>query len=275
MEIPPWRLFLLTIQTTNRNKQMNHPFLHPVDPGNKTIPVCYDRLQAWLDRLPGWFSSDVIPTPKAVLLCGLPGSGKGSTVKAIAGVLNRSLFRLDPGCPASVLAEILTLLAAEKQPGVLWIDQPSGIHSGIHRCLLDCNMPPAFLVLTTHAPHRLPEEFLRADVVESVWHLDLPDNRQRCALWHDVIKSANPGYHSHDTVRLAQLSIRFTAGEVRAAFDHATREAGGFPDEGTLIDSILALRPIAHSMDESLACLRHWAVAHALDAASGAVRSEQ
>ena len=248
---------------------MKNTLLHPVDPGNINIPACYDRLQSWLDRLPGWFSNPVIPAPGATLLCGLPGSGKGSTVKAIARVLGRPLCRLDPACDPMALAMILTRLGADKVPAVLWVDQPTAIHTGIHRWLLDSDLPPAFVVFTTHAPHSLPDGFLRADV------LDLPDNRQRCSLWHEVIVASNPGHHLHDTVRLAQLSIRFTVGEVRAAIDHATREAGGFPDEGTWSDAILALRPIAHDMDESLACLRQWAVTHAQDAASKSDRTEQ
>ena len=128
----------VSIHHTNHNI-MNHPFLHPVDPGNNTVPVCYDRLQSWIDRLPGWFSNDVIPAPKATMLCGLPGSGKSRTVKAIARTLGRLLHRLDPACGLAALAEIHTLLGADKQPGVLWIDQPSAVQIGIHRNgLIEC-----------------------------------------------------------------------------------------------------------------------------------------
>lgn len=254
---------------------MKHPFLHPVTPGNINIPACYDRLQSWADQLPVWFADPSTPKPKATLLCGLPGTGKGSAAKSIARALGRPLFRLDPGCDASALADVLAQLGAQKQPAVLWVDQPGPVHTGIHRWLLDHEMSPAFVVFTTDRPHRLPEGFVRADVIESTWHLDLPDYLQRCTLWHEVIKAANPGYHPHDTVRLAQLSIRFTAGEVRAAFDHATRAAGGFPDEGQLIDSILALKPVANSMDETLACLRQWACAHAMESAAKSERAEQ
>jgi hypothetical protein len=247
---------------------MKHPFLHPVDPGHTPVPICYDALQAWVDRLPGWFADPAIPNPKATLLGGLPGIGKAIAVKAFARMLRQPLFRLDPACDASALAEITRLLQAEKHPCVLWIDQPGDVHVGIHRWLLDVDPSPAFVTFTTNAPQMLPPGFTRADVVESVWHLDLPNVTQRSTLWGELLAAANPGYHEHDSVTLGQMSPMFTPGEIRAAYENATREAGQIPEEGQLIDAVLALRPVALSMDEQLACLRAWARAHALEAAA-------
>jgi hypothetical protein len=59
----------------NPSIKINHPFLHPVDPGNTTIPTCHDALPSWANRLPAWFSDPAIPNPKAVALAGLPGAG--------------------------------------------------------------------------------------------------------------------------------------------------------------------------------------------------------
>ena len=252
---------------------MKHPYLHPVEPHNPTVPVCYDRLGSWLARLPEWFADPHVPVPRATLLCGLPGTGRGRVAQAIARVLRRPLHRLDAAADGHALAEIRALLAID-DPCVLWADQPGEPHTDLHHWLLDRPVPRVFVVYTTFTPQRLPAGFTRADVVESVWHLDLPDLRQRSALWGELLAAACPGYHGHDSVKLGQMSPMFTACEIQAAWDDARRVCGGTPDEGRLIDAVLRLRPVACQMDEGLACLRAWARAHATDASSETDRAE-
>jgi len=55
--------------------------------------------------------------------------------------------------------------------------------------LLNGFTPLAFVVVTTCAVHLLSAGFKRADVVESVWHLDLSDARQRSAQWGPLRRS--------------------------------------------------------------------------------------
>ena len=244
----------------------SHPYLHPIDPGTNNLPVCYDRLSSWISLLPAWLANPSTPPPRATLLCGLPGTGRGRAVRAIARALCRPLFRLDPATDRPALAEIITLLNTDA-PCVLWVDQPGEQHAGIHRWLLD-RARPTFVVFTTCAPHKLPAGFTRADIVECAWHLDLPDVRQRSALWGELLAAAYTGHHENDSVKLAQMSPMFTRCEIQAAFDSARRDAGGSPDEGQLMDVVLQLRPVGCSMDEDVACLRAWARVHACDAAS-------
>lgn len=246
--------------------KLDHPFVHRVDPGNSTVPICYDRLQDWIDRLPGWFTSPEIPSPKATLLCGLPGSGKGTTAKAIARALQRPLYRLDPACDAFASAEILTLLGSD-DPCVLWIDSPGEAHSGLLRWLLDREQL-VFVVCTTDRPHRLPVGFTSRRIFCDIWHLDLPSMQQRIAIWSDLLSIRIEGHHLHDSVRLAQVSSMFTPGEIHEAYDDAVRQAGQAPNEGALIDSILKLRPVSHELDENLARLRDWTTSRAAVAAS-------
>ena len=66
----------------------------------------------------------------------------------------------------------------DKSPCVLRLDQQGEVHAGIHRWLLDAPVRPAFVVFTTYAPQELPAGFTRSDVLESVWHLDLPAGYQ-------------------------------------------------------------------------------------------------
>ncbi|MCB1129742.1 MAG: hypothetical protein KDN05_01340 [Verrucomicrobiae bacterium] len=230
------------------------------------LPGYFDQLRAWIERLPEKFNHPSVPPPKATLLCGLPGVGKGTAARVIARTLQRPLFLLDGSIPLNALNR----LADANEPFVLWIDQPGHNHTGILRWLQTQNTPTAFVVFTTDAPHKLPAGFARADVVESSWHLDLPDLGQRSGLWGDLLSAMIPGHHEHDSVKLAQLSPMFTAAEIRGAYDNAMREAGGIPDPGVLIDAVLAMRPVALSLDQDLACLRAWARSHARSASSEA-----
>ena len=245
--------------------------LRLINTENAKIPSYHDQLIAWIDRLPAWFTSTATPRPKATLLCGLPGVGKGDATKVIARTLNRPLFRLDPW---SHFSDAISQLTTKKTGCVLWVDRPGEFHFGLLRWLLD-DSPDVLVVFTSDAPHRLPPGFTRADVVSSVWHLELPDLPQRNGLWGELLSAAIPGFHEHDSVKLGQLSPMFTPAEIRAAFEMAVRNSGGTPVPGALIDAVLAFRPLAPSMDEHLACLRAWSRVHALEAAAGSVRPEQ
>jgi hypothetical protein len=243
---------------------MQHRNLHPVDTRNAVLPGYLDQLQTWIEFLPQQFSNSSVPCPKATLLCGLPGVGKGTCARIIARTLQLPLFLLDGSIPLNAMNR----LSDKGQPFVLWIDQPGAEHLGIIRWLQAQNSTAAFMVFTTDAPHKLQAGFLRSDVVLSIWHIDLPDLCQRSGLWGELLAASIPGHHEHDSVKLGQLSPMFTAGEVRAAYDHAVRAAGGIPAPGILIDAVLAMKPIAPSMDEHVACLRAWALVHARSATS-------
>lgn len=246
---------------------MNHPFLHPVDPGTCRPPVCYDQLNTWIEELPREFAARNTPPPKATLLCGIPGSGKGLVVRAIAQGLNRPLHRLDPACDPFALAEIATLLGVDK-PSVLWIDQPGDAHLGIVHWLLDRESQPVFLVATTDRPYRLPMGFVRADVFDSIWHLDLPNPQQRSAVWDQVIVTPDPSPGRYDSTLLARDTALFTPGEIHAAYQRTMRiKAGKLPTERELALQSADIHPIAQDLDEQLSRLREWSARHARSAA--------
>lgn len=243
---------------------MKHRNLYLIETRDAVLPGYFDELQAWTETLPEQFTNTSIPPPKATLLCGLPGVGKGIAAKVIARILQRPLFLLD----GSIGLNTLNRMMHSESPCVLWIDRPGDSHLGVHRWLLEQRFPFAYVVFTTEAPHRLSPGFMRTDAVNTVWHLDLPDLRQRSALWGDLLFANVPGFHEHDSVTLGQLSPMCTAAEIRAAFDQAMRLSRGVPRPSALIDSVLALKPVAITMDEHLACLRAWTWLHARSASS-------
>jgi hypothetical protein len=215
---------------------MKHRFLFPVDSRNAVLPEYYNQLHSWIEHLPKWFADSRVPCPKATLLCGMPGVGKGTAVAIIAKTLNQPLFLLDGSIPLTDLNR----LADEGQPFVIWVDRPDEQHFGLIRWLLNHDAATVFVVFTSDAPHKLPYGFTRADVISSVWHMDLPNLRQRSALWGEMLSARISGHHTHDSVKLGQLSGMFTPAEISAAYDLACRECGGAPNPGALIDSVLA-----------------------------------
>lgn len=243
---------------------MNHRNLLPVDTRNAVLPGHYDQLHAWIERLPGLSNNPAVRAPKATLLCGIAGVGKGTAAKVIARTLNRPLFLLDGSIP---LTELNTLQSAG-EPFVLWVENPTEQHVGLIRWIQDAEPGKVFVVFTTHEPHRLPAVFTRADFVSDFWHMDIPTLKQRSALFGELLSSRISGHHSHDSVKLGQLSGAFAPAEIHAAFDRACRECGGIPKPGVLIDTVLALKPLALRMDAALACLRAFALEHALAASA-------
>lgn len=238
---------------------MNHRNLFPVSTHDAVLPGHYDQLQAWIENLPGLFNSPSVPSPKATLLCGIPGVGKGTAAKVISRTISRPLLLLDGSIPLTDLNS----LVHDKEPFVLWVENPTEQHAGFIRWLQEPEDAKVLVVFTTDAPHRLPPAFTRADIVESIWHMDVPTLKQCSALWGDLLSSRIAGHHQHDSVKLGRISGMFTPAEIYAAFDRASRECGGTPKPGALVDEVLALKPLALRMDAELACLRAWAHEHA------------
>lgn len=253
---------------------MIHPFLHPVKSGTTALPECFDQLHTWLKELPSWFANEHVPPPKATLLCGISSSGRGMAVHAITGVLNRQTYRLDPACDAFAMAEILALLGANA-PCVLWIDRPGETHTGVLPWLLDHERSSVFVVLTSDEPYKLPVEFMRSDVIESVWHFDLPNSQQRCELWHAFVPLDGSAGGGYDAVRLAHASAMFSVGEIQAASKRAQRKHPGKElSNNELLDEIFAIRPLAYECDEQLARLLDWATLRAKHAMSPRMRQD-
>ena len=86
------------------------------------------------------------------------------------------------------------------------------------RRLADPDEPMPPVIALTEQPWCLPTGLLRPDAVESIWHLDLPDMKERAELWDLAAKRrgiVNPG---SDNVILARASHELTHGEIHAAF---------------------------------------------------------
>jgi len=84
------------------------------------------------------FEDDRLPTPKGILLAGLPGSGKSLTAKATASILNMPLIRLDLGTLKGGLVgeseanmKKATTMIDAISPCVVWLDEIEKSLSGV------------------------------------------------------------------------------------------------------------------------------------------------
>ena len=97
---------------------------------DRTLLGGLDNLKQYIDNRQAGFYSDSLPTPKGILLTGIPGTGKSLASKTIASVLNMPLIRLDLGTlKGSLVGESEANMRKAFQlidavsPCVVWIDE--------------------------------------------------------------------------------------------------------------------------------------------------------
>ena len=239
-----------------------------------------------------------LPVPKGMLVLGVPGTGKSLTAKATASVFDVPLLKLDAGklfgslvgqSEANLRATIATAEAIA--PCVLWIDElekgfagsassgssDGGTSARVFGSLLNWlqdKTSPVFIVATANDVSQLPPELLRKGRCYESLFVDLPDTRERAAIWDIVIEKYGRDKAAYDTAVLARASEHHTGAEIEAAFVEALHR--GFaeerePTELDLGEVLCESVPLATSMSESIERLRHWAKGRARGA-SGATR---
>lgn len=227
-----------------------------------------------------------LPTPKGLLIVGVPGTGKSLAAKATASLLGRPLLKLDAGrlygglvgqSEGNLRAVIQTCEAIA--PCVLWIDEiekafagskssgmtDGGTSSRVFGSFLSWmqeKKSPVFVVATANDVTQLPPEFLRKGRFDELFFVDLPNQVEREAIWAiQIAKYARKpkGYN------LGALSIGadgFTGAEIEQAYIEGLYEAfgkGRDPDTVGLSTILAKQVPLSSLMGEQIAALRKWA----------------
>ncbi len=250
-----------------------------------------ENLKAWLIQRGEAFTERArtygLPVPKGMLVLGVPGTGKSLTAKATASVFGVPLLKLDAGrlfgglvgqSEANVRSVIQTAEAIS--PCVLWIDEiekgfggsggsggstDGGTSSRVFGTMLNWlqdKTAPVFVVATANDVSKLPPEMLRKGRWDELWFVDLPDTRERTAIWDLVIAKYSREVTAYDPVVLARASELHTGAEIEAAFVEALHRGFAAEREPTELDLGQVLGesvPLAMSMSESIERLRHWA----------------
>jgi len=260
-----------------------------------------DVLKTWLLRRKDAFSQRAkeygLPSPKGLLIVGIPGTGKSLTAKATASVFGRPLLKLDAGklygslvgqSEGNLRSVIQTCEAVA--PCVLWLDEiekglagskssgstDGGTSSRVFGSFISWmqeKTAPVFVVATANDVTQLPPELLRKGRWDDLMFVDLPNEQEREAIWKIQIQRHGRDWSHYDTLALAKASAGFTGAEIeQAVIDSmyvafACDREPGMPDlQQAMADTV----PLSRLMAEQIAGLKKWAVGRCRMATSAA-----
>lgn len=264
-----------------------------------------DLLKDWLLRRKDSFSQKAItyglPSPKGLLIIGIPGTGKSLTAKATAAVFNVPLLKLDAGklyggivgqSEANLRAVINTAEAIA--PCCLWIDElekgfagskssgstDGGTSARVFGSFLSWmqeKVKPVFVVATANDVSQLPPEMLRKGRFDELFFVDLPNDIEREAIWKIVVERRKRDSADYDLQQLSRVSSGLTGAEIEAVFLEAMFSAFERSKEPTDLDVASALNgfvPLSRLMAEQIEGLRKWSSDRARPATSHSTASE-
>jgi len=182
--------------------------------------------------------------PKGLLLIGVPGSGKSLCCKALAGIWNLPLLRLDVGrLFGSTVGESeknirrCIQLSEAISPCILWIDEIDKAFGGIGGYQGDSGTQlrvfgtfitwlqektkPVFVISTANDPKNLPPELWRKGRYDEVFFVDLPSVDEREEIFRIHLEKRVKNINSLNLREFAQNSHGFTGAEVEQAVKDA------------------------------------------------------
>jgi AAA+ superfamily predicted ATPase len=249
-----------------------------------------DALKGWLKLRRSAFSEKAraygLPEPKGLFLLGVQGCGKSLVSKAIAAYWRIPLMRLDVGALFSKYIgqteeNLRTALRVSESvaPAVLWLDEIekgfSGVTGGGHSdagttvrifgtflTWMQEKAKPVFVVATANSIDYLPPELLRKGRFDEIFFVDLPNEREREAIFHIHLERKDRAPADYDIAKLAESSDGFSGAEIEQAVVDAMYTA--FPErrEFTTDDIVQALErtvSLSESQREKVSALRSWA----------------
>ncbi|GMR04950.1 MAG: hypothetical protein BMS9Abin23_0873 [Thermodesulfobacteriota bacterium] len=238
-----------------------------------------------LDEIKKWFierehvfrlSRDKIETlgldiPKGLLLIGVPGSGKSLCCKALAGIWNLPLLKLDVGrLFGSTVGESeknirkVIQLAEAISPCILWIDEIDKAFGGVSGYQGDSGTQlrvfgtfitwlqekekPVFVISTANEPKNLPPELWRKGRYDEVFFVDLPSVQEREDIFRIHLEKRVQNINALSIREFAQNSQGFTGAEIEQAVKdsvvttfNAVHEAGSTKDVEDVVDGLVTL----------------------------------
>ena len=257
-----------------------------------------DCLKSWLIQRRDAFGEKArsyrLPSPKGVLLLGVPGTGKSLTAKAAAHVLRRPLLKLDMGAlMGSLVGESEANLRAAIHvaeavaPAVLYVDEVdkglSGSKSsgstdggtsarvfGSFISWMQERTSPVFIIATANDVTLLPSELLRKGRFDEIFWTDLPNPAEREAIWTIKIAQCGRDPGGYDVGELASASEGYTGAEIEGVVADSLYRAFAEDREPETEDMRQALRdtvPLSKLSDQ-VDALRKWAKGRARPATS-------
>jgi SpoVK/Ycf46/Vps4 family AAA+-type ATPase len=249
-----------------------------------------DVLKEWLLKRRNAFGQKAIqyglPTPKGLLIIGIPGTGKSLTAKATSQVFGVPLLKLDAGrIFAGLVGQSESNLRAVIQtaeaiaPCCLWIDEiekgfsgtkssnatDGGTSSRVFGSFISWMQEkkvPVFVVATANDVSQLPPEMLRKGRFDELFFVDLPNQQEREAIWEIQIGNYGRDPRDYDLVQLSIATEGLTGSEIEQVFVEALYMAFDVEKEPTDLDIAQILTEfvsLSKLMAEQITGLRNWA----------------
>lgn len=260
-----------------------------------------ENLLAWFKARAPAFANTAryagLPTPKGVLLVGVPGCGKSLSARALAGAWGVPLVRLDVGrifgsyvgqSEANLRMAIQTAEAVS--PCILWIDEVEKGFSGVRgqggggvaaRVFgtflnwLQDKRSPVFVVATANDLSNIPPEFLRQGRFDDIFFVGLPGLKEREAIFriHLARRRRDPG--AFDLRVLVEATHGYSGAEIEQAVIgglYRAFEAGRELETSDVLAAAKETHPLSRSRARQIALLTAWAsqnAKHASPSTSG------
>ena len=213
-----------------------------------------DNLKTWLyrkakvlkniEKAKG-FGVDI---PKGVLIAGVPGCGKSLTAKATAKLFKVPLLRLDMGrllgkyvgeSEANLRRAIS--LADAISPCVLWIDELEKAFAGINGngsgevstrlfgnflTWMQEKESSTFVVATANDITQLPPELIRKGRFDEIFHIELPNDKERKKIFEIHINKRRPNDLSKINLNeLVKLTVGFSGADIEGVIKDSVETA--------------------------------------------------
>src|SRR3989338_5579641 len=219
-----------------------------------------------------------LDVPKGLLLIGVPGSGKSLCCKALAGIWNLPLLRLDVGkLFGSTVGESeknirkCIQLAEAVSPCILWIDEIDKAVGGVSGYQGDSGTQlrvfgtfvtwlqekekPVFVIATANNPRNLPPELWRKGRYDEVFFVDLPSIEEREEIFKIHLESRAQNSNRLNIRELSQNSQGYTGAEIEQAVKDSIVATFNMIHKGRRDDEIDVMINDLSSLDVTQDCL--------------------
>ena len=245
-----------------------------------------NNLKRWLSQRQSVFhrvaGTEGLDRPKGMMLVGVQGGGKSLAAKAVAGMWNVPLLRLDFGSlynkyhgeteknlrSSLKLADLMSpciLWMDEIEKGLATSDSDGGTSQRVLGTLLTWmaeNDNPVFIVMTSNDINRLPPELIRKGRLDEIFFVDLPCEATRKEIFLIHLNKRNHLADNFDLERLSNQSDGFSGSEIEqavvAGLYSALAESTTLNTD-ILVEELKRTQPLSVVMSEKIIQLRSWA----------------
>ena len=216
-----------------------------------------------------------LPKPKALLLVGIPGTGKSLSCKAAASIFDWPLIRLDiSSLKGSLVGEserkIRQATATIDAFGraVVWLDEIDkafgGVKSssktdggttasmfGIFLTWMQETTSPVLVMATANNIKDLPPEFMRAGRFDAMFFVDLPTAKERL----EIMEIMNDRYNAQIPEGFADDLNGWTGAEIEQLAKDGLFDG--------LDEALKTIVPLSKTMKEEIGAIQQWATTRA------------